>query len=273
MSIVVLRYLALIIAPAITSSARPVMTLLGVQILSLFLVHREMVAAPEAMAWFLAIEVTYVLGALAVLEIIVAHDSDVSALLGDLGIDRVSAAVGAMASTMVLALLGVAEAQEAVGEVEMLWGAGEALSADRDAWISYGIVAAAVGINLVLTWFRSGLLRWIDEFGVRKWWARVETGGIIAVLLLIPFFPLIIGTFALVFALGLLVLSAMVRAGAVALDRQWREPCEGCGYAVRKEASLCPECGREREPTAQPKSGFGALREALRARKVKPGAE
>ena len=76
-----------------------------------------------------------------------------------------------------------------------------------------------------------------------------------------------------VFAVGLGVLTLMVRGVTRAHDRLVRGTCPGCDHLVRPEASGCPSCGTSLTPTRmldQPgilRRGWGAAIAQLRHRR------
>ncbi len=276
MSLELLRFLAMTVGPSITAAARPAVTFFAIQLTVAGLAHAELVTVPSGFSWLVGIPAIIIAGVLAGLETAAKHDPDVAAVLRDLHIDTITGAFGAFSVGLLFASLGLPE-EEAGGLVDaaasgagagagLLDATAEAVSADHSTPVQVAAVGGAVGTNIGLTLVRARLLEFLDDFDLGKIWARIETGGVVGVLLILPFLPL--------FALAFLVLAALVLAalGVAAkttqhyLDQRRRVDCEGCDYRVRVEASVCPECGTEREPEIQQESGFAAAWAALRER-------
>jgi len=83
-----------------------------------------------------------------------------------------------------------------------------------------------------------------------KVWLRLETGGVMMVLALLPLMPILMVVLLIVFSLVLGLVAWMVRGTRRYLDQRTRVPCGHCSHAVRPEASVCAVCGEGREPTA-----------------------
>ena len=279
MNLALLRFLAMTIGPSITAAARPAVTFLGVQICVALLVSYDLATVPNAMSWLISAPAIVVAAVLAGMETAAKHDPDVAAILRDLQVDNLTGAFGAFSAGLLFAALGMPEAQAAAlmesagAPVEpngVLGATAAAAATDHSTAVQAGAVGGAVGLNLGLTWLRSQLLEFVDDFELGKLWARIETGGVVGVLILLPLLPLIASGFLAVFALFLVAAAFAARAAARAIDRRRRVPCETCGYEVRVEASLCPECQTEREPTAPHEAGVGAALKALRRRRQQP---
>ena len=276
MSLVVLRYLAMIIGPSLAATARPATTFFAIQITVVALVYREVAAVPEAFDWLVSAPIIAIVGVLAVLEMIAAHDPDISAILRDLRIDRVAGAFGALSAALLFSALGMPEAEAAAlvatdadllaASGGLLDATGAAAGADFGTIAQTGVLALALAINVVMTGLRSQFLLFIYEFELGRYWARLESGGVVGVLILLPLFPVLIFGFFVLIAVALTALSVASRAATRAMDDSLRAPCDNCGHRLRVEASLCPECGVDRSPTAQPSSGLQAAVAAFRQR-------
>ena len=266
MSLVLLRYLAMVLGPAMTSTARPATTFLAVQLTVVALVDGQWAALPEGWEILISGPLLAVVAVFALLENLAAHDPDISALLRDLGVERIAAAFGALSAALLFSALGISEAEaSALAGVEgqllsesggLLEAVAVAAATDHGPAVQFGVVALAVALNLSLAWLRAGLLRFIQEFGPAKLWARIESGGVVGVLILLPLFPLVVLGFLLVMAVALTVASLTARTAASAADQKRRTPCKACDYNLRVEASCCPECGAERTPEGIPTSGL-----------------
>lgn len=274
MSVVVLRYLAMIFGPAITSTARPAATFLAVQITVVALVYRDLAAVPEWLDVLVSVPVIAFVGVLAALEMVATHDPDIAAILRDLNVDRVAGAFGALSAALLFSALGLPEA-EAMGLVEgqgavlataggVFDATGAAVAADFNTAIQVVAIGLAVALNIGLTRLRAGLLLFVDEFRLGTLWARIETGGVVGVLILLPLFPLVVLAFLTLLMVGLALFSAAVWSASKTMDQRFRTPCKECGHRLRVEASRCPQCGDEREPTARPSTGLRAAYSAFR---------
>lgn len=276
MSLALLRFLAMTVGPSITAAARPAVTFLAVQVVVAIMVAQDVAALPAALEWLVSVPAIVVAAVLAGLETAAKHDPDIAAVLRDLQVDNLTGAFGAFTAALLFAALGMPEA-DATALVDgapvpvgddggVLDATAAAASSDLGTPVQVGAVGAAVGINLGLTWLRSQLLAFVDDFDLGRLWARIETGGVVGVLILLPLLPLIIFSFLVFFALALAAGALAARAAQRAMDRRARVECDSCGYAVRKEASLCPECKTAREPAMGHASGVSAALSALKSR-------
>lgn len=284
MSVALLRFLAMTVGPSITAAARPAATFFAVQLVVAALVAQDLAAVPSALGWLVSVPAIVVAAVFAGVETAAKHDPDIAAVLRDLQVDNLTGAFGAFTSALLFAALGMPDAEaaalvdgaavpvggpvgEPVGEPGgVLDATATAASSPLSTSVQVGAVGAAVGLNLGLTWLRSQLLEFIDDFDLGRVWARLETGGVLGVLILLPLLPLVIFAFLVFFAIVLAAGALAARAAERAIDRRARVECSSCGYQVRKEASLCPECKTEREPEMSHSSGISAALSALRSR-------
>ena len=134
-------------------------------------------------------------------------------------------------------------------------------------------VGGAVGLNAALIWARTQVLEFLREFDLATVWLRIETGGAVGVLILLPLLPTLVMMVGLLFAFAFAVLTFTVRGVAHAHDRMSRVSCAHCDTKVRPEASICPTCHGQLEPTKlldQPgmlRRGWGAAIAQLRSKK------
>jgi hypothetical protein len=271
MSLALLRFLAMTVGPSITAAARPAVTFLAIQLTVAGLIQYELATVPDSFAWLVSLPAIVVAIVLAALETAAKHDPDVAAVLRDLKVDNLTGAFGAFSVALLFSALGLPESEAtalveegAIGGGGLLDATATAVSTDHGGAVQTGAIAGAVGLNLGLGWLRSGLLEFVDDFELGKLWARIETGGVVGVLVLLPFLPLVALAFMVLFAIGLVIVSVMARAASNFVDQRSRVVCDTCGYRVRVEASLCPECRTGRQPAAEPPSGLGAATDALR---------
>jgi hypothetical protein len=271
------------IGPAITAAARPAASFLGVQIIVAIMVAQEFASLPESMQWLISVPALVVAAVLAGLETAAKHDPDIAAILRDLQVDNLTGAFGAFTAALLFAALGIPEAQAAalVEGARSAGGAGlaanagglldataTAASSEHGTALKVGAIGGALGLNLGLTWMRSQILEFVDDFELGRLWARIETGGVVGVLILLPLLPLIAFGFLLFFALVFVAVAFAVRLARRVADERARGGCETCDYQVRAEATLCPECKTEREPAGEHRAGLAAALEALRRRKT-----
>lgn len=276
MTLELLRFLALTIGPAVTAAARPAVTFFAIQLVAAGLVYGDIAALPGGFTWLVSVPALIVAGVLAGLETAAKHDPDIAALLRDLKIDNITGAFGALSVALLFASLGLPEeeALRMTGAVEgggLLEATSTAVTADRSTPLQVGAIGGALGINVGLTWLRGELLEFVDDFELGKLWARLETGGVVGVLILLPLLPLVMLAFVTVFAVGLVAVSLGARAASDYADSRSRTDCEACGHRIREEASICPECRTERTPSIEPETGLDAAWTALRRRPAEAG--
>lgn len=278
MDLLLLRFLAMTLGPAITSAARPAATFWGVQLMVSVFVYQELASVPAAMQWLISPAALLLAGALAGLETAAKHDPDIAGVLRDLKLDNVTGAFGAFSAALLFAALGMPEAQasalidtEAAANLThttlgLLSLSESGTAAEPGFGVQAAIIGAAVALNLGLTWLRSQFLEFVDDFGLGALWAKLETGGVVGVLILLPFLPLIVFAFLIIFALLLSALALAARRAERSADRRARLACANCGYQLRAEASLCAACKTERTPTQAVRTGFATALHTLRHR-------
>jgi hypothetical protein len=103
---------------------------------------------------------------------------------------------------------------------------------------------ASVGVAFV----RRKILAALDLVAVPNRLVRwVETGTVAGALGLALLLPALAVVLAVLLVVAAVAGAFMVRAVERRRDELGRRRCE-CGHQVRKEALVCPECGRELEP-------------------------
>jgi hypothetical protein len=285
MDLALVRFLALHLTPAITAAARPGATFAVVQGIAALLVWNGEATVPDALSWLVSPAAVLIGIVFAGLETLARHDPDFEEVLADLHLDKAVGAFGALAAPLLFATLGLPESDAlalgdgaAVATADPISGSlALAVASDRPTIVTAAAVGGAVGLNAGLTWARAQVLEFLQTFELSKIWLRLETGGVVVVLALMPLMPvvmlLLVGLFSLVFA----GVAWTVRGTQDFLDRQSRVPCPHCNHAVRVEASVCPECGGSLVPTTlldQPGAlsrGVGAALGYLRARRQPEG--
>ena len=272
MNLDLVRFLALTLSPSIAAAARPGLTFVAIQILCAVLVHTDAVTIAPSLAWLVSLPALVVAAVFAVLETASRHDPEVAAVLRDLHVDKITGAFGAFSAALLFSALGLRETEVAAlaGAVEpggLLEATSTAAATEHTTAVEVGAIGGAVVINGGLTWLRGELLEFLDSFELGRVWAYLETGGVAAALLLLPLLPLVAAAFLVAFAIGLVVIALLARAARRWADSRDRVPCGHCDFRVRPEASLCPRCQTEREPTAlldQSPGGLGAAWRVLR---------
>lgn len=274
MSVELVRYLAMILTPSITAAARPAVTFAAIQILVAVLVQQGFAAVPAGLEWLISTPAIVVGAVFAALETASRHDPDIAALLRDLHIDHLTGAFGAFSAALLFTSLGLPREEAAVlvpddSTGELLEATGRAIVSERPLGLQIGAVGGAVALNAGLVWLRAQFLEFLHDFALGKAWARFETGGVLTILILLPFLPVFAAGVMLFFAAGLGALALAARAARSWADQRARVACEHCGYRLRPEASVCPECKTARSPTVElgQETGFGAAWSALRREK------
>jgi hypothetical protein len=216
-----------------------------------------MVLVPEAMGWLHSPLAFGVAGVLAVLEVLAHHQDDVSELLQETGVDKLLSVFGAFSAAMLFGSLGlpVEEAIDLMGtqtdaQADLTEAVYVAANSGYPAWLQGVAVTTGVGLNLGLSTIRGRVIRALDDFGLKGIWQRVETGGIVGVLVLAPFLPLVM--FGMLLAVVILFASfgVLLLGADKILDRTGRYRCPECETLVRQEASICHSCHAELTPKA-----------------------
>jgi hypothetical protein len=238
--------IAQIIVAGGMAGARPALTLFALQ---LFVALFAAEAVPVDYAWLVSVYAITAVGIAALVEHFARTDPELDELLA-----LPNAAIGAAAATLIsgiLVLLGT-EAESALGASSAalhlaLAGFGaEAL--DGLPLIVVGAVLSVV-MSLLVGWTRRQLLAALDVMAVPGRLVRwLETGSVIGALALVLLVPVLAVALAVLLVVASSAVALVVRGVERRRDRVARRPC-GCGYMVRNEASVCPSCGEEREPT------------------------
>ncbi len=256
MDLSLVRFLALQLSPAITAAARPGVTFAVIQAGAALMVWNGMVTVPDGLSWLVSPAAVVFGIVFAGLETLARHDPDFEELLADLHLDKVVGAFGALAAPLLFATMGLPESDAlalggtAASETADAVGATLAtvVAADRPPMVTAAAVGGAVGLNAALTWARGEVLEFLHTFELSSVWLRLETGGVVVVLALLPLMPVLMIVLLIVFSVVLGLVAWMVRGTRQHLDQRARVSCVHCGHAVRPEASVCPACGEGLEP-------------------------
>ena len=256
MELALLHFLAMTFTPAIAAAARPGLTFAVVQVAIALAVRMDWASLPPSIAWLASLPALLFGALFAALETASRHDEDLAGLLRDLHLDSIGGAFGAFTSALLFAALGLPEDQ-ANGLVPAGQGVFAANATETVQLIdqantptAVAAVGGAVGLNLGLTWARAHVVSFLEDLQLARVWAWVESGGVVVVLALLPLVPLLLLAGLVLFSLLFAVLGLRLHLADTAHDRLRRSPCGGCGYALRVEASVCPECRAVRTPAA-----------------------
>jgi hypothetical protein len=256
MDLGLIRFLAQTFGASFTSASRPALTFFVVQTMAAFSVRMDWATLPDGMRWLVSFPALGIAATLTVLEMLAQHEPEVSELLRELKIDHLLGAFGAFSAALVFAALGLPE-EEARSLVEgSITGTGGDLTLAVESTVATqhppSVQAAAIGgalsLNLALTWLRGHVHALLDEFDLKGIWQRIETGGVVGLLAVIVFLP--------VLALGIITLMTLVLAAfgwAAHRAQQWsdargRVPCAHCEHPVPAEALRCSACGSTLSP-------------------------
>lgn len=284
MDLSLLRLLAHTFGPAITAASRPGLTFGVIQLVVALLVRTGHATIAPGLAWLIS-PLAIGFGVLfAVLETLAKHDPDVAALMRDLHIDHALGAFGGFASALLFSALGLPPeaGQPAGGESDLSVAVQLASSGEHAPAVRAAAIGGAVVLNLGLGWVRAKLIDVLDDLSLSALWARLETGGVLALLILLPLLPLVALAFLVIATIALSLLAVGARLTELALDRRSRVPCTACGERVRQEASLCSACRAELRPRvlldpAGIEKGIvqalGRARAAWRGRRADPAGE
>lgn len=272
-----LQFLARSFGGAITSAARPALTFLVVQLFAAALVRLDYATLPPSFAWLVSIPAIAVAALLAVLELMAQHD-EIGSVLRDLHVEPLLGAFGAFSVGLLFAALGLPEADAQAllptQAADLARATHSAVASDASEGMKLAVIGASVALNLGLSWLRGQVMDWLAQLALDESWARLESGGVLAALVLMVFFPVIALVLLVLIAAALGALGLVIHGAQRLIDRLERAPCPGCGAAVRPEASLCASCRRELEPRVllgQESPALARLRLALgRLRRREP---
>jgi hypothetical protein len=128
------------------------------------------------------------------------------------------------------------------------------------------LAALAIGtaVNQALVRARGAVVSLLGDLSLYRWFAWVESGGVVGVAALAAVLPIL--AFALILALGAALAAGGLglRGVALAADRAARRPCPVCADAVRVEATRCPKCKADIPATVRLEAGWaGRVRRAV----------
>lgn len=234
------------------AAARPALAFFLVQLGTGIAARLDWISVPPALAWLVSF---VAIGAglfFAILEFVAFHQEDLAELLDDLYITRLAGALSAFTSSLLLAVSGAPMAEVNASMPVLEPGSAEhgmiealqlAQASEAPLWLQVASVGTAVVVNLAFGWLRARVVRVIRDAAMGGWWSWIESGGVLAFFLLLPFLPVLL---ALLLVLTAVVAGALLlafRFGSVVVDRRHRRPCPACQTSIREEALVCYDCG------------------------------
>ncbi|MCB9601931.1 MAG: DUF4126 family protein [Sandaracinus sp.] len=136
-----------------------------------------------------------------------------------------------------------------IAAIIAVWATSSALSSTMNHDLSAGSTflhsTIAGGTAVVRAEIRRRVSDYLSSAGAGLM-ARIEEGGLVAILVGVFFFPLVV--VVMLFLLSLAALLTFV--GTWVVDKRRRRPCVHCGHAARNEAMRCPVCQGALEPAA-----------------------
>lgn len=237
-----------IVAGGLTG-ARPALTLFLLQLYARFFFEPSF---PDGFGWIIHEYAIIAIGVASLVEHFVRTDPDFEEM-AEIPNQIAGVLVSIMLSVLIIAVGG--QESDVPTSTE---SANALLPVTLNAGLPDGIfglqgltLLLSVGASLGLGWVRRRVISTLADVTIaERWWRWLETGGVIGAVTAIALVPVL----AIVLA-ALIVLAG----GGVGLsiwlvqkrrDASARVAC-ACGYMVRKEALLCPECGAELEPASK----------------------
>lgn len=250
----ILRLLSQVVSASITSSSRPALTFVGIQVFVAVRVNSNWASLPEDYLWLISSPAIIVAVIFALGEFFFQHDETVAELMQEVHIDKMLSVFGAFSSALLFVSLGLPE-NEASALIVHSDGIGLAEAAhelsthEHASAIKVGAIFGSVGLNLILSHYRSKAFEWLSEIELAQWARQFETGGVALALLLIIFAPIISLLIFIVMMVSLCVVGGGVAFTSQQIDKRSRRPCPSCNEKIRCEAFLCHYCQSRSEPT------------------------
>ncbi|MEC7988005.1 MAG: zinc ribbon domain-containing protein [Myxococcota bacterium] len=234
------------ICGAITSSSRPVWTLLFVQVSLMVLYWASWETRPDIVIFLLSPMLLGLVAFFSLIEFWAQHDESVSEMTRSLKIDQITGAFVTFIVSMVVTIVN--ESADPIAGNGLSGGFLATASGQTFTPAMALNAAIAVSINLILGHYRAQLHEYLEGFELKKTWQWFESGGILVALILLLFSPILTLSLLVVF-LGMVSLTGvMLRGVSLLVDQMERVPCKKCGEKIRQEASLCIHCGHTQEP-------------------------
>lgn len=242
---------ARVVGFATTSSVRPAATCFAAQLLAAGLVHFEVAALPAHAAWSVSPLALSAGFAASVVEWFLQHTEGANELARALHADKLISALLAIPTTLLLvSLTSLADASAATGAPadDLAIATRMLAESGRPPLQQAGFLGLALFINLCLTWVRGEVRDFVESIHLERIWAWLETGGVLACLLLLALAPALGFVIVLLLAVGSVALWIGSRAAAALADAARRRACPSCSRNIRVEAQRCRFCNVEVEP-------------------------
>ncbi len=250
-----------IVGMAFLSGARPFLTIAMAQTIVMLAVYANWVSLHPDYAGLLSWPVVAAVFALAVVELVVAHDEDADEIKRLAQLDKVGAVAATAYGTLLMFAMGEPVPESIAGfsgatSAALAGAPGEVTSivghATRDfppIWVQGLTVATAATFTLGLAWMRGYILDWLADVGLDRLWHLAETGGVPLAVALALFAPVLMLVIVVVATLLMAALAIGARTWQRHADARARVACPHCAHQVRGEASLCPRCRSRLTPT------------------------
>ncbi|TVQ93295.1 MAG: hypothetical protein EA397_04805 [Deltaproteobacteria bacterium] len=243
MILAVLWLVAQVISTSAVAASRPALTFFLVQLGLGGGVLVGWVALPPLASWTVSLPALVLGGVAAFVEVLATLQPELDEIFTETRLTRMAGGLSAAAVATLFAASGLPIEVDIDVDAAQL---GAALAvAERSGhpwWVQLPVIVFAVAVNLGLGPIREKLQAFAHSLGVSWYVAVMETGGVIGILLLVPFLPPL--TLAVVVLLSLVfgALALSARLISARIDRRSRRPCPSCRRPIRVEAGRCPGC-------------------------------
>ena len=119
--------------------------------------------------------------------------------------------------------------------------------------LGMGMGSILLGVSLTLhwgvAWARRRMLELLRDLGMMQLYNWLEPLGVIGLLLMVLALPIVALGLALTASGVLAFVAAAIKVIERRIDRGRRRDCPSCGHSARAEASRCPSCGASLQVT------------------------
>jgi len=247
-----LEFVAQLVVVSGLAASRPALTLLAIQ--GAVLARFHFGGDPLAINHWLVSPAAVGIGlALALVELLIEHEADAEEVYRSLHLDKGLRAVCVVATTHLLTAAHLpyeiaADGATVVSAMGTDPTASELVAPAQPWWVVLSTVGGALAVNLLLTWGRGRWLERVHDVGLASLWQKLETGGVVGLLVGLVLAPVLVLALFLVLTLLLTAATLLIHAWNRAVDRRGRRACPYCEAPIRVEALLCKQCRREVEP-------------------------
>lgn len=228
-----MQIVATMLTAAITSTARPFLTLFMLFTVPTLLIETGVWATTDWVFGDVHRGVLGGLGVLAVIEHFWRGTELYADLVEQLPWDRLPVLIG----IWLMFMGSFANAAELPAERSEPGGSS----------LGIGMGSALLGVSLTLhwgvAWARRRMLELLRDLGMMQLYNWLEPLGVIGLLLMVMALPVVALGLALTASGVLAFFAASIKVIERRVDRSHRRACPSCGHAARAEASRCPSCG------------------------------